>query len=572
MYGATQAVLQTTLHKGELCFGRDVVQTIIILTSFCMTTQDKPWWQPAVIYQIYPRSFQDSNGDGVGDLKGVLKRLDYLEWLGIEAIWLSPIFPSPMADFGYDISDYTNIHPLFGNLDDFDELLQAVHAKGMKLLLDLVPNHTSHLHPWFLESRSSRDNPKRDWYIWRDPGSAGAMPNNWLSVFGGSGWEWDEHTGQFYYHAFLKEQPDLNWRHPEVQAAMFDVMRFWLQKGVDGFRVDVMWHMIKDEQLRDNPPNPAYDPRMGTYQQLLPVYSTDQPEVHDIVRKMREVMEESGKDRVLIGEIYLPVQQLVTYYGVDNRGAHLPFNFQLLSLPWDASQMAAAIDLYEGALPALGWPNWVLSNHDKPRIASRVGLQQARVAAMMLLTLRGTPTIYYGDEIGMRDVAIPFEEVQDPQGLNMPDKNLSRDPSRTPMQWDNSEHAGFSEGRPWLRLDKTYGRVNVRAQQEDPYSMLSLYWRLIRLRRQEPALAEGQYTPVYADQQMIAFTRSLEGHASFLVLLNLTHRPCYFRPVNFIFKGKVEIAATPELEGSMVSGTVSMDGDEGMLIRLGESR
>lgn len=533
-----------------------------------MKAQEQPWWQRAVVYQIYPRSYQDSDGDGVGDLRGILRRLDYLEWLGVDAVWLSPIYPSPMADFGYDISDYTNIHPLFGTLEDFDELLQAVHQRGMKLLLDLVPNHTSDQHPWFLESRSSKDNPKRDWYLWQDPRPDGGPPNNWLSVFGGGGWEWDETTGQYYYHAFLKEQPDLNWRNPEVQEAMFDVMRFWLKRGVDGFRVDVMWHMIKDAQLRDNPVNTAYDPVMGTYQQLLPVYSTDQPEVHEIVRKMRDVMEEIDPHRVLIGEIYLPVQQLVTYYGVDNRGAHLPFNFQLLSLPWDAQQIAAAIDLYESALPLMGWPNWVLGNHDKPRVASRVGFMQARVAAMLLLTLRGTPTIYYGDEIGMRDVAIPFEEVQDPQGLNMPDKHLSRDPSRTPMQWDNSEHGGFSEAKPWLRLDKTFSRVNVSAQKEDNYSMLSLYWRLIRLRGQEPALAEGSYTPVYADRQVIAFMRQLEGHAGFLVVLNLTHRPAYFKPDKFSFKGKVEIATIPEMEGSMVAGNISMDGDEGLLIRL----
>jgi alpha-glucosidase len=533
-----------------------------------MATPDKPWWQTGVIYQIYPRSFQDSNGDGIGDLRGVLRRLDYLEWLGIDAVWLSPIYPSPMADFGYDISDYTDIHPIFGNLNDFDELLAAVHERGMKLLLDLVPNHTSDLHPWFLESRSSRDNPKRDWYIWCDPKPGGGLPNNWLSVFGGNAWEWDEQTGQYYYHAFLKEQPDLNWRNPEVQEAMLDVMRFWLKKGVDGFRVDVMWHMIKDNHMRDNPPNPHYETHMSTYQQLLPVYSTDQPEVHEIVRKMRDVMEEIDHSRVLIGEIYLPVQQLVTYYGVDNRGAHLPFNFQLLELPWEAKQIAAAIDLYEGALPEMGWPNWVLSNHDKPRISSRIGIQQARVAAMMLLTLRGTPTIYYGDEIGMRDVAIPFEEVQDPQGLNMPDKNLSRDPSRTPMQWDNSEHAGFTEAKPWLRLDKTFSRVNVRAEKEDTYSMLSLYWRLINLRRQEPALTEGKYAPVYADHQMIAFTRLLDGHAGFLVILNLTHRPCYFRPEHFPFKGTIEIATIPEKDGTVVTNNISLDGDEGVVIRL----
>ncbi|MDX5437737.1 MAG: alpha-amylase, partial [Pontibacter sp.] len=320
------------------------------------------WWQSGVIYQVYPRSFQDSDNDGVGDLKGIIKRLDYLKWLGVTAVWVSPIYPSPMADFGYDISDYCGIHPLFGTMDDFDQLLQEVHTRDMKLILDLVPNHTSNEHPWFLESRSSRDNPKRDWYIWEDPAEDGSEPNNWLSVFGGSGWEWDEKTQQYYYHAFLKEQPDLNWRNPEVQQAMFDVMRFWLDKGVDGFRVDVMWHMIKDKQLRDNPPNPDYQQHESTYNQLIPAFSTDQPEVHDIVAKMRDVMNEY-EERVMIGEIYLPIHRLVTYYCQDNSGAHLPFNFMLITLDWDARVLSSHIDEYEGALPVGGWPNWVIGNH-----------------------------------------------------------------------------------------------------------------------------------------------------------------------------------------------------------------
>ena len=527
------------------------------------------WWQTGVIYQIYPRSYQDSNGDGIGDLKGIIQRLDYLKWLGVTGVWLSPIFPSPMADFGYDISDYENIHPLFGNLDDFDELLNEVHARGMKLLLDLVPNHTSDQHPWFLESRSSRDNPKRDWYIWRDPSPEGGYPNNWLSVFGGSAWEWDEHTHQHYYHGFLKEQPDLNWRNPEVQEAMLGMMRFWLDKGVDGFRVDVMWHMIKDEQFRDNPLNPHHDPHSATYGQLIPVYSTDQPEVHDIVVKMREVMDEYS-ERVLIGEIYLPVQQLVMYYGIDNKGAHLPFNFQLISLPWNASEIAAAIDQYEAALPQQGWPNWVLSNHDQPRIASRVGIQQARVAAMMLLTLRGTPTIYYGDEIGMRDVAIPFDEIQDPQGLNMPDKNLSRDPSRTPMQWDISANAGFTAAKPWLRTDRAFKRINVEVEKDDEYSMLTFYRKLIAFRQQEPSLMYGTYTPVYSDHQMIAYLRQAEGYPAFLILLNLTHRPAHFNPLHKSFTGTIVLATFPEFEGTEVSDRIALGGDEALVVRLME--
>ena len=526
------------------------------------------WWQTGVFYQIYPRSFQDSNGDGIGDLKGIIERLDYLKWLGIGAVWVSPIYPSPMADFGYDVADYTGIHPLFGNMNDFDELLKATHDHGMKLILDLVPNHTSNEHPWFLESRSSKDNPKRDWYIWRDKLDDGSAPNNWLSVFGGSAWEWDEKTGQYYYHAFLKEQPDLNWRNPEVQKAMLDVMRFWLDKGVDGFRVDVMWHMIKDEQLRDNPLNPAYEEHMADYNKLLPVYSTDQPEVHDIVHKMRKLTD-GYSERVIIGEIYLPIEKLIVYYGTDNNGAHLPFNFQLITLPWDASQISRAVDAYEGALPSNGWPNWVLGNHDNPRIASRIGLQQARVAAMMLLTLRGTPTIYYGDEIGMQDVAIPPNEVQDPQGLNMPGKYLSRDPARTPMQWDDSKNAGFTNVKPWLRLAGNFKKVNVKRQKDNEDATLMLYKRLIDFRQQEPALTLGNYRPVFADNKMMAYLREYNNDR-FLIVLNLTHSTCYFSPDHLQIRGKVEIATHTELEGTEVSGIICLGGDEGIIVRLQE--
>ncbi len=532
-----------------------------------MNEQQYLWWQTGIIYQVYPRSFQDTNGDGIGDLQGVIQRLDYLQWLGIQAVWLSPVYPSPMADFGYDISDYKDIHPLFGTMSDFDELLTQVHNRGMKLILDFVPNHTSDQHPWFVESRSSKNNSKRNWYIWRDAKEGGGLPNNWLSVFGGSAWEWDEPTKQYYYHAFLKEQPDLNWRNPEVQQAMFDTMRFWLDKGVDGFRVDVMWHLMKDELLRDEPVNIHYGQHMATYERLLHVYSTDQPEVHAIVRMMRGVLD-GYSERMMIGEVYLPIQKLVGYYGTNNTGAHLPFNFQLIALPWDARQIAAAVDEYEGALPPDSWPNWVLGNHDQPRVTSRVGLQQARVAALLLLTLRGTPTIYYGDEIAMRDVAIPVEEVQDPQGLNMPDKNLSRDPARTPMQWDSTDNAGFTQGRPWLRIHRSYARENVAVERDDQYSMLSLYKKMIVLRRQEPSLRIGTYTPVYADQQVMAYIRQAGNSNRFLIVLNFSNRPCYFTPAGFSFSGTVVVATTPELEGIIFTDTVSLGGAEAIVLQL----
>jgi alpha-glucosidase len=527
--------------------------------------QPMHWWHRGIFYQVYPRSFQDADGDGVGDLKGIESRLDYLKNSGITAIWISPVYPSPMADFGYDISDYTGIHPLFGSMDDFDSLLSAVHDSDMKLILDLVPNHTSHLHPWFVESRSSRNNPKRNWYLWEDAGEHG-VPNNWLSVFGGPAWEWDEHTQQYYYHAFLKEQPDLNWRNPEVQQAMLDVMRFWLNKGVDGFRVDVMWHMVKDALLRDNPVNPDYQPHMADYDSLLPVYSTDQPEVHDIVKKMRALLNEYD-ERMMIGEIYLPIHKLVTYYGTDNDGAHLPFNFMLISLPWNAKRIAAAIDEYEAALPPDAWPNWVLGNHDQPRIATRIGKEQAKIAAILLLTLRGTPTIYYGDELGMENVPMPFNEIQDPQGINMPGKDLSRDPSRTPMQWDDSAYAGFTVSKPWLRLSEDYKQVNVKAQLADPDSCLCFYRRLMRLRQDEPALQYGAYTPLCATGQIICYMRHLQTDG-FIVALNLSNKPAVFEIDRIKVDAEVLISTTSTLQGKKINEKIRLKQNEGFVGRL----
>ena len=327
-----------------------------------------------MIYQIYPRSFQDTDGDGVGDLKGIELRLDYLVGLGVDAIWISPIFTSPMVDFGYDVADYCAVDPLFGTLEDFNRLLCSAHARGLKIILDFVPNHSSDQHPWFLESRASRNNPKRDWFLWRDPASGGGPPNNWISDFGGPAWTWDKATGQYYYHAFLKEQPDLNWRNPQLRRAMYDVLRFWLDRGVDGFRVDVLWHLIKAADFRDNPINPSYHPSMGEMHRVLQLNSTDQPEVHEIAREMRQLADEYG-ERLLIGEIYLPVERLMDYYGNNLEELHLPFNFQLIDATWNARDLVSLIARYEGALPAGGWPNWVLSNHDRSRIAARVGAE-----------------------------------------------------------------------------------------------------------------------------------------------------------------------------------------------------
>jgi alpha-glucosidase len=526
------------------------------------------WWQRGIIYQVYPRSFQDSNGDGVGDLRGITQRLDYLRWLGVDAVWISPIYPSPMKDFGYDVADYCDIHPQFGTLQDFDDLVHEAHGRGLKIVLDFVPNHTSDQHPWFLESRSSRSNPKRDWYIWRDPAPDGGPPNNWLSNFGGSGWQFDEKTRQYYYHAFLPEQPDLNWRNPQVVEAMLGVLEFWLERGVDGFRVDVIWHLIKDAEFRDNPLNPTWTPDGNPYHELLPVYTSDRPEVHDVIARMRHLFDQYH-ERVLIGEIYLPVERLVQYYGADMSGAHLPFNFQLLLAPWDARHIAQLIEEYETQLPKEGWPNWVLGNHDNHRIASRVGLPQARVAAMLLLTLRGTPTLYYGDEIGMCDVDIPHERVQDPFEKNVPGKGLGRDPGRTPMQWDGSRNAGFTTGEPWLPIASDYHHVNVHEQREDPASMLALYRRLITLRRGEPALEVGRFEACPAAHDVLAYVRrAREGDASFLVALNLGSRPQVLAATGETAGACVIVGTHHEREGEKIRGDVVLGPHEGVVLRL----
>lgn len=524
------------------------------------------WWQTGILYQVYPRSFQDSDGDGIGDLPGILARLPHLVALGVDALWLSPIYPSPMADFGYDISDYTAIDPAFGTMADFDALLSAAHAHGIKVLLDLVPNHTSDRHPWFEESRASLHNPKREWYIWRDPAPDGGPPNNWLSEFGGSAWEFDPATGQYYYHAFLDKQPDLNWRNPAVREAMHDVMRFWLRRGVDGFRVDVIWHLIKDDQFRENPPNPDWHPGRPPAEKVIPLYTADRPEVHDVIAEMRKVIEEFD-ERVLIGEIYLPIERLVTYYGADLSGAHLPFNFALLNAEWHAETLARLIEEYETALPEGGWPNWVLGNHDRPRVGTRVGRDQVRVAAMLLLTLRGTPTLYYGEEIGMADVAVPPERVRDPYEKNVPGIGVGRDPCRTPMQWEPAPHGGFSTTEPWLPLATDFRQENVANQQDDSTSVLNLYRRLIALRRQNRVLTQGSYEKIAATGDILVYVRTLSGDRV-LVALNLSGEPVSMALEGRATRGRVLVSAFGDRDGESVDGEIALRGHEGVVIAL----
>jgi alpha-glucosidase len=483
------------------------------------------WWQRAVFYQIYPRSFADSNGDGIGDLDGVTAHLDYLNdgtpnSLGIDAIWLNPINPSPLDDWGYDISDYCGIHPDLGDLAAFDRLVAQAHRRGIRVIVDLVPNHTSNQHPWFVESRASRVNPKRDWYIWI-PGMPDRPPSNWQSYFGGDAWKYDPATASWYLHMFLEQQPDLNFRNPEVVEAIHGVVRFWLDRGADGFRIDVIQGLIKDDQLRDNPIRVKHDPDIPWYAEGTqdPLYSSDRPEVHEIIRGLRRVTD-SYEDRMMVGETWPREQErLADYLRPDE--LQLAFNFRFLLARYDARRFRAAIELTEKSFGPGAWPTWTLSNHDFPRHISRYsydgdGDARARVAAVMMIALRGTPFIYYGEEIGMRDAEIPADRKHDPVG---------RDGCRSPMQWSGARNGGFSaSARTWLPCGD-FKAVNVARQMNEPHSMLSLYRRLIQLRKSTPALVEGSYRAFDgAPEDCLVFHRDTRAQ-HIVVALNFTAEP-----------------------------------------------
>ncbi len=481
---------------------------------------DRAWWQDGVIYQIYPRSFMDSDGDGVGDLEGIRQRLDYLAWLGVDAVWLSPCFPSPMADFGYDVADYCDIDPLFGTLADFDALVADAHARNLRVILDWVPNHTSNEHTWFVESRSDRASAKRDWYVWRDAAADGGPPNNWQSTFGGPAWTWDEATGQYYLHSFLAEQPDLDWSNPEVRSAMHDVLRFWLDRGVDGFRIDVVHKIGKDPELRDNPVLRGPDGENLGQEHL---HEEGHPSAHEYLREVRDVFD-SYPERMTVGEVFLlEPERIARYYGRGDE-LHLAFNFPFLFAPWSARAFGEKVEAFEDALPPEAWPDVVLSNHDVSRHASRyddaaLGDQRERLAALMLLTLRGTPFLYYGEEIGMRDVPVAAEQMLDPVGLNL-HPSLGRDPERSPMQWAPGLNAGFTQGKPWLPVAADADTRNVAIEREDPASTLTLYRELLALRRSTPALHRGAYRRLPSHTDILAYERSVEGSRA-LVALNM---------------------------------------------------
>ncbi|MBI2595516.1 alpha-amylase [Candidatus Daviesbacteria bacterium] len=506
------------------------------------------WINSVVFYHIYPRSFKDSNSDGIGDLNGIIEKLDYLKDLGVGGIWLSPVYKSPMVDFGYDISDYYVIDSIFGNLEDFKLLIGKAHQKNIKIIMDFVPNHTSDKHPLFLKSSASKDSPWRDYYIWHEPKKNGHPPNNWLSVFGGSAWEWDKQTGEYYLHSFLKEQPDLNWRNPVVRKLMFQVLKFWLDLGVDGFRVDAIHHLYKDKLLRNNPKNPSFKPgKDDPFDEFTPLYIKWQPEMFEETANLCHFINKY-KDKFVVTEVYGEIYQLMKFYQACSKKlpkkkqgciAFCPFNLQLISLPWKASAYKTFIDEYDATLCNGELPNYVLGNHDRSRIATRIGTLQARVAAIMLLTLRGVPFIYYGDEIGMKDVTIPKKMVFDPFEKNIPGKGLGRDPERTPMQWDNKPHAGFSKVTPWLPVSGDFKKFNVSSELKDKKSILSLYKKLIHLRNNSEVLQEGKYYSLPVSTDIFAYIRAGET-GKLLVVLNFSAKKQTINFKNFA-KGKMLI-------------------------------
>lgn len=509
-------------------------------------TPKRHWWQRTTIYQIYPRSFADSNDDGIGDLRGIISKLDYVQDLGFETLWISPFFHSPQQDWGYDVSDYYSVAPEYGSLTDVDDLIEAVHQRGMCILFDLVMNHTSIQHPWFQESRSSRDNPKRDWYIWKD-GDGKRPPNNWKAIPGGSGWHYDKGTEQWYYASFLPFQPDLNFRNPEVKRAMFDVVRYWLGKGVDGFRLDIFHSIYKDAQFRDNPFALAYPPTgdstAGFFQQWK--YSLNRPETFELAKELRALADTYSPERVLLGELFGDDDAVRRYLGEQQDGLNLVFLWKLLRLKPDARFFSNVIRHYETHYPAPHLPVYVFGNHDQKRLISKIDndIRKAKLLALFQFTVRGVPVTYYGEEIGMEEGHLSVKTAKDPVGrqyawvpgflVDLLDLYVNRDGCRTPMQWNVGPNAGFcgQEATPWLPVHKNYKRINVESELADEHSLLNVYRQLLRLRRSSAALQEGTTQLVDGPdvgENLLVYRRDL-GDETVLVAINFGRTPGTFQ-------------------------------------------
>lgn len=520
--------------------------------------------------QIYPRSYFDSSNDGVGDLPGITNVLDYLKGtpdsLGIDAIWMSPFYPSPMKDFGYDVSDYCGIDPQFGTLDDFDRLVAEAHRRGIAIMIDFVPNHTSSEHPWFQEALLSRDSEKRDYYIFRDPKADGTPPNNWLSVFGGSAWELHEETGQYYLHSFLPEQPDLNWENPAVREEMGNALRFWFDRGVDGIRVDAIRWMGKDLAFRDDPPNLNFVTGQDPYHIVRHEHSRYSPELNKYLAYIASVAEEYD-ERIIIWEDHLDdltsiEDQIMRIYGI-NPSVAAPFNFQAMHIPFGARSFADTINHYQNSLPDGAHAFYCFGNHDESRLVTRFGERQARMLAVLQLMLPGTPVIYYGQELGMKDGTIPKERVRDPFELRVPDRGLGRDPERTPMQWTPGYQAGFTTvDKTWLPLTDNYQTVNVETERQDPHSFFVLHKRLLQLRKDYPQLGSSEYKSAYVGDDLFAFWRA-GIESNFLVVLNFQDDHL---EMSVPGGGRLELSAQNN-EYSELGGGLVMQPYDGIVIR-----
>jgi alpha-glucosidase len=519
------------------------------------------WWHGGTMYQVYVRSFADSNGDGVGDLQGVVERLDYLEWLGVRGVWLSPTMPSPDRDWGYDVSDYRSVHPDLGDLESLDRLIHEAARRGIGILLDLVPNHTSDRHPWFVDARSSRDAEHRDWYVWHDGLPDGAPPNNWQSVFAGPAWTFDEPTGQWYLHNFLAEQPDLNWWNEGVREEFDSILRFWLERGVAGFRIDVAHSMVKDRLLRDNPPTTEDDHPIVRRLPLREVYNMNRPEVHDVLRRWRRVADSYGPGRLLVGETWVfGVERLAPFYGTGTDELDMGFNFPFAFSALDAGEMGTVVEATETALPAGAWPVWTGSNHDIGRFATRwcAGDEaRTRCALVLLVSLRGTAFLYYGDEIGMVDVPVPRDLLRDPVGIRGWPDQPGRDPCRTPMQWRPGPGAGFTDPgvEPWLPIGDA-NACNVEAQQRDPYSILNLTRELIRL-RSSTDLGKGPFRTVLREGDVWVWRRG-----ALTVAANLTGEP---RGIS-VDASRVLVSSSRSRDRGTATGTTRLEPWEALVL------